>query len=56
MHGEYGLSCMGFGAILGKGYETQGQNYVALLLGNEISAGFNYRNLILAMLWFKLIT
>ena len=27
----------------------QGQNYVALLLGNEISAGFHYRNWILGI-------
>ena len=28
------------GAILGNGYEIQGQNYVALLLGSEMSAGW----------------
>ena len=27
----------------------QGQNYVALLPGNEMSAGFHYRNLILGI-------
>ena len=30
------------GAILGNGYGIQGQNYVALLLGSEMSAGFHY--------------
>ena len=37
------------GAIVGNGYEIQGQNYVALLPGNEVPAGFHYRNSILGM-------
>ena len=37
------------GVILGNGYGTEGQNYVALLLGSEISAEFHYRNLILGI-------
>ena len=37
----------GFGAILGNKYEIQGQRYVALLQGSEITAGFHYRNCIL---------
>ena len=49
----YGFSCMGVGggggAILGNGYGVQGQNYVVLLQGSEVPAGFHYRNLILAM-------
>ena len=39
----------GGGAILGNGYGVQGQNYVVLLQGSEVPAGFHYRNLILAM-------
>ena len=35
------LVLWGVGAILGNGYEIQGQNYIAL------KAGFHYRNLIL---------
>ena len=37
----------GVGAILGNWYEIQGQNYVALLQGSEIKAGFHYRDWIL---------
>ena len=36
-------------AILGNGYRTQGQNYVALLQGSEMLAVFHYRNLILGI-------
>ena len=36
-------------AILGNGYRIQGQNYVALLQGNEMAAGFHFRNLILGI-------
>ena len=36
-------------AILGSGYGIQGQNYVALLQGSEMSAGFHSRNLILGI-------
>ena len=32
-------------AILGDRYEIYGQNYVALLQGSEMSAGFHYRGL-----------
>ena len=32
------------GAILGNGYEIQGENYVALFQGSKITAGFHYRN------------
>ena len=39
----------GGSAILGNGYGVQGQNYVVLLQGSEVPAGFHYRNLILAM-------
>ena len=37
----------GVGAILGNEYGIQGQNYVALLQGSEITAGFHYWNWIL---------
>ena len=37
----------GVGAILGNGYRIQGQNYVTLLQGSEITAGFHCRNWIL---------
>ena len=43
------LGQRGVGAILGNRYGIQGQNYVGLLLGSEISAGFHYRNLIFDM-------
>ena len=46
-HGEYGLVPWGVGTILGNGYGIQGQNYVALLQGSEMSAGFHYRILTL---------
>ena len=41
------LVLWGIGAILGNWYGIQGQNYVVLLQGSEISAGFHYGNLIL---------
>ena len=34
-------------AILGNRYRIQGQNYVSLFQGSEISAGFHYRDWIL---------
>lgn len=34
-------------AILGNRYRIQGQNYVSLHQGSEMSTGFHYRNLIL---------
>ena len=42
------LVLWGFTAILGNGYGNQGQNYVALLPGSEMSPGFFHRNLILS--------
>ena len=39
------------GAILGNGYGIQGQNYVALLQGSEMTAGFHYRNWILGIMF-----
>ena len=41
------LVMWGVGAILGNGYGIQGLNYLALLQGSEITAGFHYRNWIL---------
>ena len=35
-------------AILGDGYGSQGQWYVALLQGSEMSAGFRYKGLMLS--------
>ena len=43
------LVLWGVGAILGNGYGIQGRNFVALLRGSEMSAGFHYRNLILGI-------
>ena len=45
--GEYGFSTMGVGAILGNGRGIQVQNYVSLLPGSEMAAGFYHRNWIL---------
>ena len=42
--GEYGFSTVAVGAILGNGYGIQGQNYVALLQGSGITAGFHHRS------------
>ena len=36
------LVLWGVGAILGKGYGFQRQNYVALLRGNKMQSGFHY--------------
>ena len=36
-------------AILGNAYGIKRQNYVALLQGSEMSAGFHYRNFILCI-------
>ena len=47
-HGEYGFLWED-AAILGSGYGIQGQNYVALLQGSEMSAGFHSKNLILGI-------
>ena len=48
--GDYGFSTMGVGAILGNGHGIQEQNYFVLLPGNEMRAGFHYRNWVLAIL------
>ena len=53
MHGM-ALVLWGVGAILGNGYGIQGQAYVALLQGSEITAGFYCRNWILDI-HFRLI-
>ena len=45
--GEYGFSNMGVGTAVGNGSGIQGQNYVVLLQGSEMTAGFHYRNWIL---------
>ena len=42
--GKYGFSTVWVGAILWNGCGVQKQNYFALLLGSEMTAGFNYRN------------
>ena len=47
--GEYGFSNVGVGVILGHGYGIQGQKYVTLLEGSEMTAGFHYRNWILCI-------
>ena len=43
------LILWGVGAILRNLYRIQGQNYVALFLGSEMSAGFHNKNLILGL-------
>ena len=47
--GEYGFSNVGVGVILGHRCGIQGQNYVTLLQGSEMTAGFHYRNWILCI-------
>ena len=42
--GEYGFSNVRVGAILGNWRGIQGQYYVALLQGSEMTAEFHYRN------------
>ena len=42
--GQYGFSTVAVGAILGNGYGIQGQNYVSLLQGSGITAGFHHRS------------
>ena len=54
MHGMV-LVLWEVGAILGNGYEIQGQSYVAFLQGSGMSAGFLTRNLILGIC-FRLLT
>ena len=46
---EYGFSNVGVGVILGNGCGIQGQNYVTLLQGSKMTAGFHYRNWILCI-------
>ena len=41
---------MGVGTTLGNGHGIQEQNYFVLLPGNEMRAGFHYRNWVLAIL------
>ena len=48
LDGEYGLLLQGANAILADGYGIQGQMYVALLQGSEMSTGF-HKGLMLAM-------
>ena len=43
------LLLCGVDAILWDGYGIYRQNYVVLLQGSEMSAGFDYRDLILAI-------
>ena len=38
--------------ILGNGFGIQGQNYVKLLQGSEMTAGYHYSNLILCNIVF----
>ena len=47
--GEHGFSARGVGAILRNGCGIQGQNYVTLLHGSKMTAGFHYRNWILCI-------
>ena len=47
--GVLGFSTVGVGAILGNGCGIQGQNYVTLLQGSEMTTGFHYRNWILCI-------
>ena len=48
MHGMI-LVLWGVDAILGSGYEIQGQNYVAMFQRSEMSSGFHYGNLMLVI-------
>ena len=52
---EYGFSTVEVGAILGNGCRIQGQNYVALLHGCEVTAGFHCKDWILGIKRFRLI-
>ena len=52
---EYGFSTVRVGSILGNGFGIQEQNYVALLQGSEVTAGFHYKNWILEIQCFRLI-
>ena len=45
--GEYGFSTLGVDVILGNGSGIQEQNYVELLQGSGMTAGYHYRNWIL---------
>ena len=46
----------GVDAIFGNGYGTQGQSYVALRQRSEMSVVFHFRNLLLGIKCFMLIT
>ena len=46
----------GVDAIFGNGYGTQGQSYVALHQRSETSVVFHFRNLLLGIKCFMLIT
>ena len=47
--GEYGFCNVGVGAISGNICGIQGEYYVTLLQGSEMTARFRYRNWILCM-------
>ena len=47
--GDYGVSTVGVGVILGNGCEIKGQNYVTLLQGSDATVRFYYRSLILCI-------
>ena len=52
--GEYGFSALGVDAILGNGCGIKDQNYVELLLGSGMTAGYHYKNYILCVSSFRL--
>ena len=52
--GVCGSSNVGVDAILGNGCEIQRQNYITLLQGSKMTAGFHYRNWILCIYCFRL--
>ena len=52
---EYSFSTVEVGAILGNGCGIQGQNYIALLHGCEVTARFHYKDWILGIKRFRLI-
>ena len=47
--GDYGVSTVRVGVILGNGCEIKGQNYVTLLQGSDATVRFYYRSLILCI-------
>ena len=54
LHGMV-LVLWGVGAILGNEYRIQWQNYIGLLQGSKMPAGFHYMNFLLGKC-FRLIT